>query len=144
MSDPNPNTDMEAFFGSLNKELGSRSKHIEELRNTLATFQENPDLFDEKDIVVTQTVLSHRHDEYQRLSHDFVAAQELYRATVLDLEAKVREKEEILRKVDSSFGVISAEEELRLHFAQKQAHLHKGLARAKAQLCATIFEKLKL
>ncbi len=139
-----PTDDMEALFNNLSHELQARAKRLEELQNTLVTFQEKPELFDERDINITRQVLAARNEEFCNLNKDFHAAQELYRATVMELEAKIREKEDILRQVDKTYGSISTEDDLRVHFAQKQAQLLQGVQKAKSQLCAAIYDKLKL
>ena len=141
--DTNTDMDMEALFEQLSRDIEDRSQHLAKLQQTLDTFQQKPDLFDEKDVEVLKRVLEKRNEEFTKMSHDYNAAKELYTATVVDLEKRIRKKEEILRQTDASFGSISAEDDLRLHFAQKQAALQQGLQRAKAQLCATIFERLK-
>ena len=136
-------TDMEALFEQLSREISDRAQHLTKLQQTLDTFKQKPDLFDEKDVEVLNKVLEKRNEEYTKMSQDYTAAKDLYTATVVDLEKRILKKEEILRQTDASFGSISAEDDLRLHFAQKQTALQQGLQRAKAQLCATIFERLK-
>lgn len=146
MEGPHPvrtDTDMENLFKDLENEIETRAKHIERLKYTLDTFQQKPDLFDEKDYSVLSAVLKKRVDEYSKITQDFGAARDLYRATVMELENKIREKEELLKQTDAAYGSISAEDELRLHFAQKQAQLQQGLLKAKAQLCATIYDRLR-
>ena len=141
--DASCDTDMDQLFEQLSREIADRSQHIAKLQQTLETFQQKRDLFDEKDVEVLSAVLAKRNEEYVKMNQDYTAAKELYTATVVDLEKRILKKEEILRQTDASFGSISAEDELRLHFAQKQTQLQQGLQRAKAQLCATIFERLK-
>lgn len=136
-------TDMEALFSDIETEIASRTNHIARLEKTIETFRAKPELFDDKDFSMLTVVLQKRQEELEKLNKDFGAARELYRATVMDLEFKIKEKEELLRATDQSFGSISSENELRLYFAQKQALLQQGLQKAKAQLCATIYERLK-
>ena len=145
MDSPNvtADTDMAELFKQLSREIAERGQHIVKLQQTLETFKQKPDLFDEKDVEVLTRVLEKRTEEHIKVSQDYAAANDLYTATVVDLEKRILKKEEILRQTDASFGSISAEDELRLHFAQKQAQLQQGLQKAKAQLCATIFERLK-
>ena len=140
---PYDDTDMDNFFSRLSVDINSREHHVTKLQQTLETFQTKPELFDEKDCSVLETVLARRTEEYNKISQDYTAAKELYTATVRDLEKRIQQKEEILKQADAAYGSISAEDELRLHFAQKQAQLQQGLQRAKAQLCATIFERLR-
>lgn len=134
---------MEALFNKIELQLSGRSEHIVRLKQTLEAFKQKPELFDEKDVSIITGVLTCRMEEYTSLNQNFTAMQELYRATVMDLECKIKEKEDMLRKADATFGSISAEDELRLHFAHKQALLHKNLQKAKEALCASIFEQLQ-
>ena len=136
-------TDMVDLFKQLSREIADRGQHITKLQQTLDAFKQKPDLFDEKDVEVLTKVLEKRTEEHVKISQDYAAANDLYNATVVDLEKRILKKEEILRQTDATFGSISSEDELRLHFAQKQAQLQQGLQKAKAQLCATIFERLK-
>lgn len=136
-------TDMENLFRDLETEIEAREKHIIRLKQTMDTFQQKPELFDEKDVQVVAEVLQKRNEEFVKLRQDFTAAKELYQATVMELELKIKEKEDIIRQADTAFGSISSENELRMHFAQKQAQLQQGLQKAKAQLCTTIYERLR-
>lgn len=139
MEDP----DMEKLFSEVMQEISSRAQHLANLKQTLDAFQQKPDLFDEKDVQVLQNVMKRRSEEYAKLNSDYTTAKELYIATVSDLEKRIYKKDEILKQTDAHFGSISGEDELRLHFAQKQAQLQQGLQSAKAQLCSKILDRLR-
>ena len=135
--------DMETLFSKLSVEITGREQHLVKLQQTLDTFKQKPELFDDKDCGILEGVLQRRTEELKKISQDYTAAKDLYTATVMDLEKRILQKDEILRQADATFGSISAEDELRIHFAQKQVHLQQGLQRAKTKLCATIYERLK-
>ena len=137
------NPDMENLFSKLSVEITNREQHLTKLQQTLDAFKQNPELFDEKDCSMLTGVLQRRTEELKKITQDYTAAKDLYTATVMDLEKRIQQKDEILRQTDATFGSISAEDELRVHFAQKQVHLQQGLQRAKTKLCATIYERLK-
>ena len=137
------NPDMETLFTELLADISSRNQHLVNLQQTLDAFQQKPDLFDEKDVSAVQSVMKRRNEEYVKLNNDYTAAKELYMATVIDLEKRIQRKDEILKQTDAHYGSISGEDELRLHFAQKQAQLQQGLQCAKVKLCSTIFDRLK-
>ena len=134
---------MEKLFTEVLQEISARSQHLANLQQTLDAFQQKPDLFDERDVTVLHNVMKRRTEEYNKLNSDYSSARELYVATVSDLEKRIYKKEEILKQTDAHFGSISGEDELRLHFAQKQAQLQQGLQSAKAQLCSKILDRLK-
>ena len=56
----------------------------------------------------------------------------------MELETRIREKEEALVAIDNRLGTISNNDVLRLHFGGKQAELKKGVSSVKAQLCSMI------
>lgn len=136
-------TDMENLFSDLELEITSRKDHLAKLEKTILTFKQKPELFDDKDVGMVTQVLAKRTAEFEKLTQDFGAARDLYRATVMDLESRIKEKEELLRTTDTQYGSISSEDELRVYFAQKQAQLQQGLQKAKSQLCAAIYNRLK-
>ena len=130
------------LFNMLDREIALRTERVQKLRETAEAFEKAPGLFDAGDMNKVRTVLRRREEELLHLCKDVQAAKELFCATVQGLEEKIRHKAAVLQAVDAELGTMSGEQELTQHFAQEQAALDLGMARAKHALVQTICNKL--
>lgn len=111
---------------------------IEALHLTAAEFKSHGDLFDADDFGKLNQVLQQQTLLLEHLQVNYQTLQQLYQTTVMNLEANIARKMDIIRKVDTSLGTISSNNVLCAHFAESGVELQIGLEEAKKKLLSNI------
>lgn len=131
---------VDQLFESMRTEIMARQSNLHQLEQALTAMEDKSQLFEKDDIEVTRRVVDTRKHELEVLQQNYSQAQSLSQRNVIHLETMIQERETEIKQIDQAFGAISGEDQLRIHFGQKQAQLKKALNDAKARLCDKIRE----
>lgn len=133
--------DMQDIFQKMEQYILGLRGHIDRLSKTMDIMRAQPEIFSALDIQKVEETLALRAQEERSRSQEFGAFRKLYTDTVVMLEEKVASRGQLLQQLDAELNVISIEDNLRIHFAEEQAALMKGLADAKARLFQQIRDR---
>jgi hypothetical protein len=131
----------DAVFQNALTTLDSLKSGVVKLHSTLEEMRAQH-CFDAADIAITQTVFDRRLAEFNKVHAQLATMLKLYKTDIAALQESVAQKEAVLVDLDKRFGMISAEPQLRDHFASRIASNQALVNTAKDELCKAIQAQL--
>jgi len=118
--------EMERQFMAVKAEIDATRIRTEKLAHLLEQMQQNPNCFDEEDVLMVGTALDEMQRALMRMEDEFQRRMGIYDTVVVRLRQNINARQKMLEALDRDMRVLEENPALKAFFVRKQVELRRS------------------